>query len=533
MKRNAVLWIVGYFILVLAVLLPLAATTVQVDPFFHYHKPDTDTYYYKLDNQRSQNDGIIRNFDYTGLITGTSLTENFLASEAEALWGGTFIKVSFSGASFRELNENIAAALRRNPDLRVVIRGVESAKLIYDKDLMRDDMGDYPSYLYDENPLNDVEYLLNRDIMFDRIYPMIKETDEPDFTPGITSFDQYSNWSGMGYRYGVNALFPDGVQMTEATRIYPFNDIYEKRTRENVAQNLTDIADANPDVTFYYFFTPYSAKFWKEKVEIGTLERHVASEKLAIEEMLKRPNIRLYSFNCMFDLTMDLNNYKDTLHYGDWVNSMILRYMHEGKCLLTPENYEAYLEEELAFYSSYDYTQLAGQEDYENDLYAALKLAETTSTGAESVIDLRGSGVELRHAEIAEDQYKGSEGILCTGTLPVDYRDKGTVLSDYLRDTDYVGARIAIDDITPYRFLAFYGRKVAAHGQPTVYVYDAEGKAVAACRDSYRGITEEWTPYIINVAELSGPVTVVFNGGYIDNSGDPTSQYVFSRILLF
>ena len=73
MKRKAVLWIAGYFILVLAVLVPIAVLTVRVDPFFHYHKPDTGAYFYKLDNQRSQNDGILRNFDYTGMITGTSL----------------------------------------------------------------------------------------------------------------------------------------------------------------------------------------------------------------------------------------------------------------------------------------------------------------------------------------------------------------------------------------------------------------------------------------------------------------------------
>lgn len=528
MKRKALFWVVGYLVLVLAVLVPIALATVRIDPFFHYHKPDTDTYYYKLDNQRSQNDGIIRNFDYTGLITGTSLTENFLASEAEALWGGTFIKVPFSGASFREINGNIETALQCNPELRIVIRGIEPAKLIYDKDLMRDDMGDYPSYLYDDDVFNDVEYVFNRDVIFSRLYPMVKETREADFVPGITTFDRYSNWAGQ-HRYGVHALFPDGVRMKKATWIYPFNSTYEQLTRENVTQNLTAIADAYPDVTFYYFFTPYSAQFWKETVELGTLDRMVASEKLAVEEMLRHPNIRLYSFNDLFDVTMDLNNYKDKLHYGEWVNSMILRYMKEGKCLLTPENYETRLEKELTFYREYDYTQLNGQEDYENDEIASLLMTEKT-TGRTESLDLR--GVELRHAELAENQYEGSDGVLCTGTLPVDYRDRETVLSDYLRDTDFIGARLTIDDASPYRLIAFYGRKLAAHGQPTVYVYDAEGNVVASCSENYRNLKDEWKPYIINIAEMKGPVTVIFHGGYIDNSGDPESQYVFSRIRL-
>ena len=374
MKRKAVFWTVGWLALVLALLIPVAALVVRVDPFFHYHKPDTDAYYYKLDNQRSQNDGIIRHFDYTGMIIGTSLTENFKTTEAEALFGGTFIKVPFSGSTFRESNENIEKALRSNPDLRIVIRSVEPARLMKDKDVMRDDMGEYPSYLYDDNLLNDVEYVFNRDVAFERIYPMTKENDGADFVPGITSFDRYSSWLGQ-YRYGKNAVFPDGIRMEKSGKIYPFNSTYEQMTRENVLQNLTAVADAYPDVTFYYFFPPYSAQFWIETVEIGTLERLVASEKLAIEEMLRHPNIRLYSFNGLFDLTMDLNNYKDKLHYGAWVNTLILRYMQEDKCRLTQENYEQYLADELAFYGSYDYLQLNEQEDYENDMVAALLLA--------------------------------------------------------------------------------------------------------------------------------------------------------------
>ena len=529
MKRKAVLWIAGYFILVLAVLVPIAVLTVRVDPFFHYHKPDTGAYFYKLDNQRSQNDGILRHFDYTGMITGTSLTENFKTSEAEALWGGTFVKVPFSGATFRELNENIEKALDRNPELRVVIRGMESWRLLKDKDVLRDDMGDYPLYLYDDDVFNDVEYVFNRDVIFGRVYPMTQENDDADFVPGITSFDRYSNWSDQ-YRYGKNELFSGEIRAEAAEWSYPLTEKYEKMTLDNVTQNLTDVADAHPDVTFYYFFTPYSAKFWMEKLEQGTLERMIASERVAIEEMLRHPNIRLYSFNTMFDLTMDLNNYKDYIHYGEWVNSMILRYLYEGKCLLTPENYESYLEEELQFYTTYDYSLLNEQEDYENDLYAAFLLAERTGADAGTPVDLHSA--ELRHAELAGDQYDGSDGVLCTGCLPIDYRDRDTVLSDYLRDTDFIGARFTIDDISPYTMLVFYGRKLAAHGQPTVYVYDAGGKVVASYRESYRDLTDEWTLYVMDVSKLEGAVTVILHGGYIDNSGDPASQYVFSRIRL-
>ena len=45
--------------------------------------------------------------------------------------------------------------------------------------------------------------------------------------------------------------------------------------------------------------------------------------------------------------------------------------MYDGRCLLTPENYEAQLEQERQFYSTFDYTLLNDQEDYEDDSLAA------------------------------------------------------------------------------------------------------------------------------------------------------------------
>ena len=71
------------------------------------------------------------------------------------------------------------------------------------------------------------------------------------------------------------------------------------------------------------------------------------------------------------DITTNINNYRDTTHYGEWVNSLILKWMHSGNYQLTADNYIPYLEDELQFYCSFDYESLNEQEDYEDDYYAA------------------------------------------------------------------------------------------------------------------------------------------------------------------
>lgn len=58
---------------------------------FHYHAP-LKFLSYPLVNERYQNNGIVRHFDYDSVITGTSMTENFKTSEAQKLFGSDFIK---------------------------------------------------------------------------------------------------------------------------------------------------------------------------------------------------------------------------------------------------------------------------------------------------------------------------------------------------------------------------------------------------------------------------------------------------------
>ena len=380
MKRRASFWLAGYFLIISAALGIIAVKTIQVDPFFHYHKPRTDQYFYRLNNQRSQNNGISRHFDYTGLITGTSMTENFRTSEAETLWGGTFIKIPFSGGSYRELNDSIAAALRYNPGLKTVIRGLDPAKFMDDKDTMRSDLGQYPTYLYDEDIFNDVQYIFNRDVVFSRVYPMVRDNDASGFVPGITSFDRYSNWA-KDYTYGRNTLFPDGITYEKPGEPVHITAEETERTRQNIEQNVVSLARSHPDVSFCYFFPPYSAQWWKAQVEQGTIYRHMEAARIVIEEILKCPNIQLFSFSTRFDITTDLNNYKDSTHYGEWINSLMLQHMHDGQYRLTADNYESHLRDVLEFYRAYDFTRMNDQPDYEDDFHiASLFAVETYGT---------------------------------------------------------------------------------------------------------------------------------------------------------
>ena len=197
-------WLIIYFIVLAAVLAAIAAGVSYLDPFFHYHKPLIEKFYYELDNERSQNDGIIKHFDYDTLIIGNSMTKNFNTTDVDRLFEASSVKLPLSGTTNKETGDLIRKALQENSGLKTVFRGFVIGNFLQEKDYLRTDLGEFPTYLYNQNPFDDVYYLFNRDVVFLRIYKMLKERAE-GAAPGITSFDDYSYWSDQ-MTYGKNAV---------------------------------------------------------------------------------------------------------------------------------------------------------------------------------------------------------------------------------------------------------------------------------------------------------------------------------------
>jgi len=327
----------------------LGSLTAVIDPFFHYHAP-LEGLSYPISEQRYQNHGILKHFPYNAVITGTSMTENFKTSELDALFGVTSVKVPFSGATFKEIDDNLKHAFRSNGDITLVVRSLDGYMLFSDKDEMRQD-AEYPEYLYDGNLLNDVSYWFNVEILLNHTMKVLQYTFAGQPT---TSFDDYSSW-GERFAFGPEALLkrhslpasiPDPIPMDEAT---------ESMIRENVLQNVISTACENPDVQFYYYFPPYSILWWCNQKNQGNLNRQMDAYRLATEAILQCENIRLFSFVGETEITTDLNHYMDPEHHSAQINSRILRDMHAGRNLLTQENQEAYWNAQERFYDTFDY----------------------------------------------------------------------------------------------------------------------------------------------------------------------------------
>ncbi len=343
-----------YVLIIISVtLFAIASSALFVfwmDPCFLYRAPREGTYYV-LREQRYQNNGILRHFTYDAVITGTSMTENFLPSEFDSLFGTHSVKVPNSGGSWREMHDRLCTAFASKNQVKIVLWGLDYKRILLE---LQEGYTDFPEYLYDNNPFNDILYLCNKDMLFCSLDMLIGRLkgESP------TSFDTYSYWGDRAdFRYGKQSL--DEIyhrKEQEAPKAFSKEDL--ETVTDNVEHNILSLVKANPDTTFYLFFSPYSIYAFDEYQRSGNLARQLEAEKVAIELLIPYENVRLFSFFDDFELVTNLDNYKDTTHYGPWVNSMMLGWMKQKAHQLTKENYRSYLARTRAFYESFEYDAL-------------------------------------------------------------------------------------------------------------------------------------------------------------------------------
>lgn len=339
--------LIGVFVIIIS---GCAFLILYLDPFFIYREPKCD-YFYPLKDERIQNQGIVKYFDYNSIITGTSLVQNFRTTQFDELFGSESIKIPYSGATFFETAQLVDLAVESGHDIKYVLRSFDINHLADDKDWVRNDLGDMPEYMTSDNVFDHLQYLLNKEILMNYCVPMIiSRVNGKD--KGHTSFDDYTNFRGR----------PSSVpEIIQSHSEYKMPDVLEKlgdkqqNVVDNVNQNIVELAKRNPNTEFLYFIPPYNLIFWGDKYESGNILKVIEAEEIALDMMLKVENIKVFCYSNEFSITTDFNNYIDDIHYRYEINDYIIDSISKGTNLLTKDNYVDYLEEQYDFYMNYDY----------------------------------------------------------------------------------------------------------------------------------------------------------------------------------
>ena len=319
MKRKT--WAILTLGALVSAILFLCALVIAIDPFQIYRL--ASSYMPPIDRltQVYANAGIVRSYEYDSAIVGTSVTENFSPSQMDELLGGRFIKLCSSAGTAYNHALLLDLAFDTHQMQRIVY-GLDVYSFIAGLEETGTDM---PMYLYDSNPFNDVQYWLNRSVLGSFLPRCLRAWGK---TQDDSIRDSMYNWAGLD-DYGEIALY--NASFTQPEDIRPA-DAFIENAVANLNTHVLPFIEAHPDTQFDFFFPPYSAAEWSTMYSKGTLDAMLALRGVCYDTLSSYANVTVYDFAACEEWTLNIDNYKDTLHYGAWINDAITERIAAGEC---------------------------------------------------------------------------------------------------------------------------------------------------------------------------------------------------------
>ncbi|MDR3050528.1 MAG: hypothetical protein LBU67_02240 [Oscillospiraceae bacterium] len=327
-------WALASLAVLAALLLGTAAVTFAVDPFQNYRAAAWFTPLYDNGMQPYFNAGLARHFDYDTPILGTSMTENFRPSLVDEVFGGQSIKLPFEGGMAANHAQVLSLAFTTH-DVRRVIYGLDMYSFVRDPAYSAFTM---PAYLYDQDPFNDVSYLLNGEVIFHQLPSTLLHNWREPGKLRATRDSMYAWKSDVVYSAATTLSSYDFSQ--PALGMQPA-DVYADNVMANFERFVQPYLQAHPDTEFLFFFPPYSALQWYMMQQNGHLDFVLNTKEQLTELLLAYPNVHLYDFTARLDWIDNLDLYTDYAHYTPTLNDEITRCLAD-EALRVRDIYDVY-----------------------------------------------------------------------------------------------------------------------------------------------------------------------------------------------
>ena len=328
------------------------ALVVLVDPFFHYHKP-LKGFPYQVDNQLSQNPGMAKNMEYDSVILGSSMTVNFNTNWFEEFMGLNTIKLSYSAAFPKDQANIMEIVFENNPDVKKVFLGIDVITYMGDVDQT---MYPIPEYLYDDKLINDIYYVLNKDVLLNYILRPIADPEPTDLATVYESWWTEEHYSEEWVLH--NYTSPEQVaEETDAMQ-------YLEAVKKNLDVNICPFIEEHPDTEFVIFFPPYSILFWNNVLKENHLDATIMEYRYIAEKLNVYDNVEVYFFPDREDIVLDLNHYADYSHYHPKFNRFMTECFVDGTGLVAKNGssegkpIDEYLTHMLSMVEEFDFEAL-------------------------------------------------------------------------------------------------------------------------------------------------------------------------------
>lgn len=323
-----------FFIGTGSLLLLCLLIVVVIDPLFQYHQP-LPGLKAVLTDKEYQVTGSLKNFDYDSVIVGSSVAENYDNTWFNEGFGCETIKAIRSYGATADLCYLLEKSFEYQ-ELTYVFYNLDPSALVSDAETTFELTG-CPMYLYDDCYLNDVQYVWNKGVLFEKIPYMIAQSLIGDYEEGLSY--NWAQWKEFRADMAIGQYMrkPTIAEMKDQTA-------YEKELRDNLSILTTQI-EAHPETEFYIFVPPYSMLWWDSTYRDGDTEAYLYNMEQALEALLSYSNVRCFYFMNDREIITDLDHYMDILHFSDKINYEIYEDLLNGENEVTKETIHKTIED--------------------------------------------------------------------------------------------------------------------------------------------------------------------------------------------
>jgi hypothetical protein len=346
----------GLIVLILA-LLPGVLVMIKFDPYLFLGlqpKP-----YIYIHNERFQIPGMARHEDYDLAVLGTSMIENFSDSYLSKKFGAKALRLPIN-ASYITEQIKVLDISKKYKDVKTFLWAIDYRTIdinvgdVYSKNVK------FPDYMYDEKLINDWKYIVNHNNFFWALkqFRMRKTGDNP-FNYMITDREILNTWTWKGTNRSL--IIQDYKEIYEGKKSLEdkINNLPLEVTKNTIDQTLIKAIERYPDTEFKLFFAPKSILWFKLLDQRGILEKKLDALTYVVDKASAYPNVEIYNFQNVFELTENLDLYLDITHFNKTGNYYMADAIAEKRLLTNPDSFRKDCAELLSRVRSDEINKLA------------------------------------------------------------------------------------------------------------------------------------------------------------------------------
>jgi hypothetical protein len=325
-----------------ALLLLAAALNFAVDPL-QLFRPSRLFQPMYSDDVRLQNAGLIQSQDFDTVFMGTSLAIHYRQSDIDRVLGGRSVKLTMQGSSSHEQAFVLEETVRQRHPKRIVW---EMDDFIF-CDAPEIDADIYlPSGLYRRDAKGIAGYLFSGAMARESAWMLLRAI--PHMQPAVDRLAKFSisdvddinvlaRDADVAALYNANNAFASFARITDPARAAWLGEGYGYKSEvRNFERDAAALIARHPEVQFDIYFPPYSILQWVAMRDaspatlkiVYDLTEHVA------RRLTHFPNVRLFDFRAIKEITHDLGNYSDVIHHSPDVDLKVLSMLAKGEYLV-------------------------------------------------------------------------------------------------------------------------------------------------------------------------------------------------------